>query len=839
MIVIFNHSFIQRVLFSIVTLILVSISLALFFIATNPGLKLLIAMSDYYLPGTLHVVKIEGTLWGPISLQKIHYQIPGIIIDAETVELQWQPLKLLSQGQVVIDSLQAEKFHFNKDKEITLVIEHTKLTGLAYHAGDIILHDGLFETQDASLHISGDYTKKWHVHWQLNIPHLNKVVTAASGILISQGQIQGAITTPHVQGSLLAKQIQFSDNKIANLKADFDIHLIPEKFSHVQLTGERITITKQNFDKFNVDLQGTAQKHNLDFTLNGPIAKVKLLLQGSLLEKNWRGAIKQLQINVMQYGNWHLRQTTTVSIIKNDIALNPLCLVSGKQELCAQAKWDKQALWSKINFVIPSQGYAIAEIRLPNYSVFTAPKLQQSLQGQAQMEWRNLNFLAEKIPTLQHPQGHIKLNSQIAGTLAKPLLKGAATLVNGSVAVADLGLKLTSIQLLAEAQQLTAVKLSGSAQSGGGTLNFSGNVDLQQAGLPLLLTLRANNLQVSNTPEYQVYASFPDVKLQLKQQQLAISGKIFIPKAQIQPKSLSAKAETLSSDVEWVTPKDKTALSSNIMFSTQINLLLGKQVSINAMGLRSRISGELLINNSPKKIMTGVGELSIVNGTYQAYGQDLKIRLGRLLFTGGAIDNPALNIQAVRTVNVVASTLQPQADATTNIPLNFSQNGATIVGVNVSGTLKQHQMALFSEPANLSQTDILSYLMLGKASSELSLTDAQLLLQASSALNLGGSKITQVMQHLQQSLGLQQLGLQSETLTKPNTNDPTKPTVTTNTAFVIGKQLTKQLYLSYSIGILDPISTFKLRYQLSKHWSVQSESNSLMNGIDLFYSLEK
>jgi len=58
-------------------------------------------------------------------------------------------------------------------------------------------------------------------------------------------------------------------------------------------------------------------------------------------------------------------------------------------------------------------------------------------------------------------------------------------------------------------------------------------------------------------------------------------------------------------------------------------------------------------------------------------------------------------------------------------------------------------------------------------------------------------------------------------------------------AFVIGKYRTPSLYVSYGIGLLDPVKTVKLRYEISKRWRLVTESSSEASGGDVFYNIER
>ena len=101
------------------------------------------------------------------------------------------------------------------------------------------------------------------------------------------------------------------------------------------------------------------------------------------------------------------------------------------------------------------------------------------------------------------------------------------------------------------------------------------------------------------------------------------------------------------------------------------------------------MAGRLFIEEAPGQPTRGTGTIRVVEGRYRAYGQRLDIENGRFLFTGGPVTNPGLDLRAVRRSNTV------------------------LTGIIVKGRLEHPRLELFSVPA-MGQTDILSYLLLGR-----------------------------------------------------------------------------------------------------------------------------
>lgn len=64
--------------------------------------------------------------------------------------------------------------------------------------------------------------------------------------------------------------------------------------------------------------------------------------------------------------------------------------------------------------------------------------------------------------------------------------------------------------------------------------------------------------------------------------------------------------------------------------------------------------------------------------------------------------------------------------------------------------------------------------------------------------------------------------------------------VSDTTSVVVGKSLSKRIYLSYNVGLsqADP-NVLTLKYLLNKFFSIQVSSSDTSNGIDLLYTATK
>ena len=124
-----------------------------------------------------------------------------------------------------------------------------------------------------------------------------------------------------------------------------------------------------------------------------------------------------------------------------------------------------------------------------------------------------------------------------------------------------------------------------------------------------------------------------------------------------------------------------------------VTVKLGEKIKITGYGLDATVTGQLAVREAPGEPTTGSGQLTVA-GRYKAYGQDLTIEEGRLLFAGTPLDNPRLSIVAMREIDDDLST-----------------------GLRIAGSAKRPIITVVSDP-NVGEADALSYLVTGRSLSD-------------------------------------------------------------------------------------------------------------------------
>ncbi|MDI9819152.1 MULTISPECIES: translocation/assembly module TamB domain-containing protein [unclassified Legionella] len=457
----------------------------------------------------------------------------------------------------------------------------------------------------------------------------------------------------------------------------------------------------------------------------------------------------------------------------------------------------------------------------------------QPIEGEVRLDVNSLDFIEQLSPELSKPQGQLSATLTTRGTVGKPVVEGNIKLDKGSVSLPQWGLNLNAIQadLQSKNQQWEA---QGSLMSNDTTLSIRGQGKFTPH-LTGTVNLDSNNLTLINTPEYLINVA-PELRIEFTPDSVDLKGKVIIPKAQIKPQSFSTSA-SLSPDVVFV-GAEPSQTSSPFPINTSIQVEMGNDVYIDVKGIKGFLTGAVHLYQLPKGQLNATGELSVRDGKYQAYGQELTIAQGQLLFTGGSVTNPGIQVRAIRQFDNAGSAFSGSNRLLDFNPSNlqtFNFGGKITVGIEVTGRLNSPKVELFSIPGNLSQADILSMLLLGRPVRQAGQAGGQLLLSAISSMNLGsGTHGMQLLDQLKQTLGLD-ISLQSHPQYDRTTNQ-----VTDRSSVMVGKSLSKRLYISYNFGLGQTDSNIvTLTYLLNKFFSIQVNTSLTGSGIDLLYTHQK
>ncbi|HHQ4735002.1 TPA: autotransporter assembly complex protein TamB [Aeromonas veronii] len=415
------------------------------------------------------------------------------------------------------------------------------------------------------------------------------------------------------------------------------------------------------------------------------------------------------------------------------------------------------------------------------------------LGGQLKFDDLKLNTFAPLIPEVRSLQGIISADARFDGTLGAPLLFGQLNLRDGEVQTHSDMVTLTKLVTRLKIEGNRA-ELDGSMLVGKGPLALGGWLSWAKMPVSGSLTIQGKDLEAQYPGMGRVRVS-PDIAVSLGEE-TRITGQVDIPWARILVKSLPDSAVAVSDDVTVVyddlPPAPKQA---SLPLAMKVAIRLGNDVKLDAMGLKTDVSGGLNIRQDPEKPLAGNGQLVLTNGRFKAYGQNLIIKEGRILFSG-PLDRPFLNIEANRDPDTI--------------------EGQVTVGVRVTGPASKPEITVYSEP-QMAQSEQLSYLLRGKG------------LQTGgedggfNGLLVAGavSQANGVVSSIGESLGMSDVSLDTA-----GSGD--------NTQVTLSAYLLPGLQFQYGVGVFSPIAEFKLRYEVLPRLYLQAMSG-VAQAVDIFY----
>ncbi|SJN09182.1 Uncharacterized protein YtfN [Halomonas citrativorans] len=408
----------------------------------------------------------------------------------------------------------------------------------------------------------------------------------------------------------------------------------------------------------------------------------------------------------------------------------------------------------------------------------------------------------------------------IGGTTSQPDLQGALALRNLHVHGPGIPVDVRDgeLTLLFDGEQ---GNINGFVEAEKGRLNITGDsywpalddwrigVDLEAVQEPILLVL----------PQFGRIEVAPDIRVRVTPEYLQVRGNVDLPWSRLVIGARSSSAIEPSPDEVIITERDdrmaeeaalRAAANGGISNSEElgqtgmaldvlIDLTLGRDMHISAYGLESDLGGTLQVRQNSGGLQL-FGDVNLVDGRFQAFGQDLLIRRGRLLFSGPP-SLPALDFEAIRN------------------PDRTEDN--VIAGVRVTGSAAEPNVKIFSEPS-MGETQALSYLLRGRSQDSSGGMDSAL---TTALIGMSLGRVGGAVGSIGQSFGIDDLALDTT-----GAGDDSQ--------VALSGQLTEDIRISYGVGIFSPIAELTVRYTLWRNLYVQAVSGT-NQAIDLIYTFTR
>ena len=223
---------------------------------------------------------------------------------------------------------------------------------------------------------------------------------------------------------------------------------------------------------------------------------------------------------------------------------------------------------------------------------------------------------------------------------------------------------------------------------------------------------------------------------------------------------------------------------------------LGSKLRVRGKGINTLLAGDVHIT-APGGQLALDGSVRTEQGTYEAYGEKLRIERGLITF-GGAVDNPRLDIEAIR-----------------------PDLRDVEVGVAISGTAQNPRVRLVSTP-EMSELDKLSWLTMGRSSAGLASDQTAILQRAALALLAGqggggGEGLTK------------RLGLDKISVGRGESGGLSDAVVS------LGKQVSERFYVGYAQSLDATGGSWELVYKIARRLTLRLQTGEA-TAVDLIWT---
>lgn len=390
--------------------------------------------------------------------------------------------------------------------------------------------------------------------------------------------------------------------------------------------------------------------------------------------------------------------------------------------------------------------------------------------------------------------GHAKVQANLSGSISKPQLQGSIEARQLQLRSVLDGINLEQGTLDARLDRFKLIVDRLLIPTEGGELQAQGEVDWGAAQVKMSANAKLNKFHFLD-----------NVK-----QKLVVSGDVnatWLGASDKEPGHIEVLGALRADNAEFNFPEQTTpTLGSDVVLSETVktkskpsklnfglHLSTGDNFRVSGQGLKARLQGDINLLTVEDKTRF-YGQINLLDATYRAWGQNLVVDRGDLLFMG-PLDDPALQLTAYRP----------------NIPDR--------VGVRLSGSALLPTVALISEPEMTAQ-EKLSWLLSGRALRSGSGAEYDVLTKLAVGIGGGGeSKIKKVIN----VFGFDEFNVRPE------------DTAGGGAVFSVGKQLSNQIYAIYERAANATQGSFFVYYYLTQRLSLRLQSGT-QSGADLVFS---
>jgi translocation and assembly module TamB len=417
-----------------------------------------------------------------------------------------------------------------------------------------------------------------------------------------------------------------------------------------------------------------------------------------------------------------------------------------------------------------------------------------ALRFTAEVEAAELRQLTEPLLTQARMSGRVTASLKIAGTVAAPEVSGALRGDALGLEAPPWGVAYHDGRVRAELDANRLLVTEARIASGDGELTASGTLALGDKAATL--NWESRQFRALGRPDRRLVVSGQGVA--------SFDGRRFGMKGELRVDSGHFEIATdslpeLGDDVEVVgAPPGEVRVARKqgpLPLDLNLSLDLGSRLTVRAHGFEGRLTGQVRVYTGPGGELLAQGRVEAVKATFRAYGQQLEVDPGVVIFDG-PVTNPALDITAWR------------------------RNQQVQAGLRVTGTVQTPRVELVSNPP-VSENEKLSWLVLGRAPGDASGADLALL-QAAGSTVFGRDGEEPLNRRFARRLGFDELTVRGSSQLEGN-------------VVALGKRWSDDIYISFEQAISTTTEYLvKLDYALTERFSLRGQTGTT-SGVGVFY----
>lgn len=416
--------------------------------------------------------------------------------------------------------------------------------------------------------------------------------------------------------------------------------------------------------------------------------------------------------------------------------------------------------------------------------------------------------------------GRINMNVEAAGSMSAPRVHGGINIENGRYENVAVGVLLTQINAklnltdaggAAKGGLPGAMQLDMSATDGrGGNVTVNGGGSL--SGDNLNVKAKINSLRPLRRRDVFVELS-GGATVSGSAAAPVVVGEIIVDKGEVLLDNIAMGAssvttlpittpETIKAAEEKAAAK-KAAAEKNAknpgqatgQGSLNVKINMPPRFSVEGRGLTSLWEANMLVSGTPADPAI-TGNVSCFKGNFDFLGKNFVLTRGTVTFAGGSLSNPLLDIELTNeTPDLTAHLL-------------------------ITGPVNKMKLSLTSDPS-LPQDDILSKVLFGRSSNELTRLEALQLAGAVAQLSGFTGNGSSIFQIGKKALGLDVLRLGSSSADSGEPGD----TTASGTTLEAGKYINDWIYMGVQQGMKPDSTAFVIDLELTPHSNIELKTD--------------